>query len=154
MVTTKWTLDNTHSELGFKIRHLMISNVSGYFKNFQVEAETQGDDFTTAQVRLKADMNSISTSIEKKDASHFVLHGNLTMKGVTKPVSLLVEHSGVTKDPWGNYRAGFSVTGKLNRSEWGISMNTILETGNLALGEEVKIYSEIELVKETVPVAV
>jgi len=182
MATTKWTLDSTHSELGFKIRHLMISNVSGYFKDFQVEAVTEGDDFTTVRVRLKADMNSISTnneqrdahlrnadffetdkypdlefvstSIEKKDASHFVLHGNLTMKGVTKPVALQVEHSGVTKDPWGNYRAGFSVTGKINRSEWGISMNTLLETGNLALGEEVKISSEIELVKETVPVAV
>jgi polyisoprenoid-binding protein YceI len=176
MATTKWTLDPTHSELGFKIRHLMITNVSGTFKTFSAEAETEDLDFTTARVSLTADMNSISTNneqrdghlrnadffetdkhpqltfrstkLEKKDAETFILHGDLTMKGITKPVKLDVEFNGLTKDPWGGERAGFVVTGKINRTEWGLSFNAALETGGLMLGEDVKISAEVQLVKQ------
>lgn len=181
MSTTKWVLDPTHSELGFKIRHLMISNVSGSFRSFQVDVDTQDDDFSTAQIRVTADIASIhtnneqrdhhlrnsdffeaethpqlsfqSTKIEKLSDDTFTVYGELTMKGVTKPVKLAVEYSGVTKDPWGGVRAGYTISGKINRSDWGITFNGVLETGGVALSEEVKINSEIQLVKqlETVP---
>ena len=176
MATTKWVLDPTHSELGFKIRHLMISNVSGSFKSFHAEAETDDEDFSSARIRLTADMDSVytnneqrdahlrnsdffetdkhpqlsfqSTRLEMKDAENFILHGDLTMKGVTKPVKMDVEYSGVTKDPWGGQRAGFVVSGKINRADFGLSFNAALETGGVVLGEEVKLASEIQLVKQ------
>ncbi len=94
-----------------------------------------------------------STEVEKADEENYLVYGNLTMKGVTKPVKLNVEYSGVTKDPWGGERAGFTVTGKINRTNWGINFNAVLETGNLMLAEEVKINSEIQLVKQAALVA-
>ena len=181
MATIKWQLDPMHSELGFKIKHLMITNVSGSFQNFSVEVETEGTDFTTAKITATADMSSISTnnvqrdthlrtsdffevekypelkfvstSIDKIDNDSFTLHGDLTLKGVTKPVKLNVEFSGVVKDPWGNEKAGFVITGKINRSNWGVSFNSTMETGGLLLGEEVKIFSETQLVKQVATVA-
>ena len=181
MATTKWVLDPTHSELGFKIKHLMISSVSGSLKSFQAEVETHGVDFTTAQISLSADMASISTNndqrdahlrnsdffevekypelkftstkAEKIDSDTFALFGDLTLKGVTRPVKLNVEFNGVTKDPWGGERAGFVVTGKINRSDWGVNFNGVLETGGVMLSEEVRINSEIQLVKQAVSVA-
>ena len=181
MATTKWVLDPTHSELGFKIKHLMISSVSGSLKSFQAEVETNGEDFSTAQISLSADMASISTNndlrdahlrnsdffevekypelkftstrLKKTDTDTFTLFGNLTIKGVTRPVKLNVEFNGVTKDPWGGERAGFVVTGKINRSEWGVNFNGVLETGGVALSEEVRIFSELQLVKQAVSVA-
>jgi polyisoprenoid-binding protein YceI len=181
MATTKWVLDPTHSELGFKIKHLMISSVSGSLKSFQAEVETNGEDFSTAQISLSADMASISTNndlrdahlrnsdffevekypelkftstrLEKTDSDTFTLFGNLTIKGVTRPVKLNVEFNGVTKDPWGGERAGFVVTGKINRSEWGVNFNSVLESGGVALSEEVRIFSELQLVKQAVSIA-
>src|SRR3954452_18822785 len=181
MATTKWVLDSTHSELGFKIKHLMITNVSGSFKNFQGEVDTEGEDFSTAQINLTADMASISTNneqrdahlrnsdffevekypelkfkstrVEKVDSDTFTLFGELTIKGITKPVKLNVEYNGFTKDPWGGERAGFVISGKINRSEWGINFNGVLETGGLIVGEEVRINSEIQLVKQAATVA-
>jgi polyisoprenoid-binding protein YceI len=178
--TTKWVLDPTHSELGFRIKHLMITHVSGFFKGFQVEGETVNDDFSTAKIRLKADMHSIhtnneqrdahlrnadffetdkypelifeSTSVDQIDSENFHLNGNLTLKGVTNPVQLNIEFSGITRDPWGGERAGFTVTGKIKRSQWGVSFNHALETGGVVLGEEVKIHSDIQLVKQTTSV--
>ena len=81
------------------------------------------------------------------------MHGELTLKGVTKPVALNVAYNGIAKDPWGGERAGFLVTGKINRSEWGVNFNSVLETGNVALGEEVKINGELQLVKQEISVA-
>ena len=181
MTHTKWSLDPTHSTLGFKVKHLMITNVSGYFKNFNAEVETEETDFTTAAIRLKAEIGSIdtnnaqrdghlrspdffeaekfpemsfeSTKVEKVDEENYLVSGNLTMKGVTKPVKLNVEYSGVTGDPWGGERAGFVISGKINRTDWGINFNSVLETGNLMLGEDVKINSEIQLVKQAELVA-
>jgi polyisoprenoid-binding protein YceI len=176
MARTKWIIDPTHSELGFKVKHLMIANVSGSFKNFNAEVETNGNDFTTATIQLKAEINSIdtnnpqrdghlrssdffeaekypgisfeSTKVEKIDKENYHVFGDLTMKGITNPVKLNVEFGGVTKDPWGGERAGFMITGKINRTDWGINFNAVLETGNLMLAEEVKINSEIQLVKQ------
>jgi polyisoprenoid-binding protein YceI len=180
MATTKWILDPTHSELGFKIKHLMITNISGSFKTFQAEAKTEGEDFSTAKINVTVDMASIftnnehrdghlrnadffevdkhpelkfsSSKIEATDGDAFVLYGELTLKGVTKPVKLDVEYSGVTKDPWGGERAGFTLTGKIKRSDWGVNFNSVLETGGLALGDEVKIHAEIQMVKQPVGV--
>jgi polyisoprenoid-binding protein YceI len=180
MATAKWDFDPTHSELGFKIKHLMITNVSGSFKKFDVKVETENDDFSTAQITARADMDSINTNNEQRDAhlrnsdffetekypelvfqstkvervdeGTYNLYGDLTMKGVTKPVKLHVEYSRLTKDPWGGERAGFVVTGKINRSDWGINFNGVLETGGMVLSEEVKLNSEIQLVKVSAPV--
>lgn len=176
MATTKWLLDPLHSELQFKIKHLMISNVSGALTSFQGEVETEEEDFSTAKISLIADMHSISTNNELRDAhlrnadffevekypelkfksakvektgsDTFALYGDLTLKGVTKPVKLHVEFNGTTRDPWGGERSGFVVMGKINRSDWGVNFNKVLETGGVMLGEEVKIKSEIELVKQ------
>jgi len=154
----------------------MITNVTGSFKKFDVQVENANDDFSSAQIVATADMHSIdtnneqrdqhlrnsdffetdnypelkfvSTKIEKVDAETFNLFGDLTLKGVTKPVKLNVEYSGLTKDPWGGERAGFVVTGKIKRSDWGINFNGALETGGVMLGEEVKLNSEIQLVKQ------
>jgi polyisoprenoid-binding protein YceI len=178
MAKTKWLLDPMHSELQFKIKHLMISNVSGSFKSFNAEVVTEEEDFSTAVIKLTAEMASISTNneqrdahlrnsdffevekypelkfistkIEERDSDTYALHGELTLKGVTKPVKLNVEFNGIAKDPWGSERAGFLVTGKINRTDWGVSFNSILETGGVALSEEVKINAELELVKQEV----
>ena len=181
MTKTKWVLDPIHSELSFKIKHLMITNVSGSFKNFNAEVETEGEDFTTGEFNLTADVASITTNNEQRDAhlrnsdffevdkyprmkfkstrihkvdgNTFSVSGDLTLRGITKPVILNVEYSGLTKDPWGNERVGFTVTGKINRSDWGVNFNGVLETGGVMLGEEVKINSEIQMVKQAVSMA-
>ena len=181
MAKTNWALDPTHSEVAFKIRHLMISNVSGVFKNFKIDVKTEDDDFGKAKINAVIDVNSIntnnaqrdahllnsdffetdkypelvfnSTRIEKEDEQSYRLHGDLTIKGITKPVTLNLEFNGIVNDPWGNERAGFLLTGKINRSDWGISFNHLLDSGGVALGEEIKINSEIELVKVAEAVA-
>ena len=147
----------------------------------QAEVETHGEDFTTAQISLSADMASISTNndqrdahlrnsdffevekypelkftstkVEKIESDTFALFGDLTLKGVTRPIKLNVEFNGVTKDPWGGERAGFVVTGKINRSDWGVNFNGVLETGGVMLSEEVRVFSEVQLVKQAVSVA-
>ncbi len=161
MATTKWALDPTHSEIGFKIRHLMISNVSGNFNKFNVDVETKGTDFENAKVTASIDTASIntnnhqrdehlrnadffeveshpsilfqSTRVEKVGEENFKLHGNLTIKDTTKPVVLDVEYSGTAKDAWGNFKAGFTLSGKINRKDFGINYNAVLETGGMAL---------------------
>lgn len=172
---TKWNLDPAHSELGFKVKHMMITNVSGSFGKFDVAAETTDKDFTTATISFSADVSSISTSnadrdnhlksadffdaekypqikfvstkVEKRDDENLVLHGNLTIKDVTKPVKLDVEFGGIGKDPWGNEKAGFTLSGKINRTEFGLNWNAALETGGVLVSEEVRIIGEIQLVK-------
>jgi polyisoprenoid-binding protein YceI len=176
--TTKWVLDPTHSEIGFKIKHLMITNVSGNFNKFEVKAETKGDDFNNANVSADIEVESIntnnaqrdahlrtadffeaekyplisfrSTGVQKLDEETYTLTGNLTIKETTKPVKLALEYGGVTKDPYGNYKAGFSISGKINRHDFGVSYNAVLETGGVALGEEIKIHGEIQLIKQEV----
>jgi len=177
MATTKWVLDPGHSELGFKVKHLMVTNVSGSFKNFSVTAETTDDDFANAVVDFSADATSITTNNEQRDEhlksadffdatnfptlnfkatkfeqsgddGEYELTGNLTMKGVTKPVKLKVEFGGIVKDPWGNTKAGFTLSGKLNRKDFGLNWNAALETGGVMVSEDVRINSEIQLIKQ------
>ena len=176
--TTKWVLDPTHSEIGFKIKHLMITNVSGNFNKFEVRAETVEHDFTKAKINVDIEVESINTNnsqrdqhlrtadffeaekypnitfrsnkVEKLDDENYTISGNLTIKETTKPVKLALEYGGITKDPYGNVKAGFSVSGKINRHDFGVSYNAVLETGGVALGEEIKIHGEIQLVKQIV----
>jgi len=176
MTTTKWAIDPTHSEIGFKVKHMMFTNVSGQFSKFTAEAETEGDSFENTKFNFSGDIDSIttgnadrdghllsadffdaehhpkltfnSTSFTKKNEGEYSLTGDLTVRGVTKPVTLDVEFGGIAKDPWGNTKAGFSITGKLNRKDWGLTWNSALETGGVLVGEEVKLAIELQFVKQ------
>lgn len=176
MTNTTWALDATHSELQFKIKHLMISTVTGQFNKFNATVETEGEDFTTAKVHFRAEVNSISTNndqrdahlrtgdffeaekypdllfegekLEKTGADEYKLHGTITIKGVSKRLVLDAEFGGITTDPWGNTRSGFSVTGKINRHDYGISFGAVSETGGVLLGDEVKINANVQFVKQ------
>lgn len=175
LTKTKWALDPTHSEIGFKVKHMMFTNVSGSFGKFELTAETEGDDFTKSTLAFTADLESLSTGNADRDAhlkspdffdaanygkikfvgtkyekgnSADILTGDLTIKDITKSVSLTVENGGLGKDPWGNIKAGFSVSGKINRKDWGLTWNAALETGGVLVSDEVKISAEIQLVKQ------
>ncbi len=176
MSTTKWVLDPTHSEIGFKVRHMMLTNVSGQFGEFTADAETEDEDFNTAKINFSAAIKSINTNNEQRDqhlqspdffdkdkypaitfkSSSFVkqdedtykLEGDLTIKEVTKKVTLQVEFGGVSKDPWGNTKAGFSLSGKINREDFGLTWNAALETGGVLVSSDVKLHAEIQMVKQ------
>jgi len=175
MATTKWALDPTHSELQFKVKHLMITTVTGSIKSFQAELASEGDDFSNATISFSGDIASIdtgnadrdnhlksgdffeaekyptinfkSTSVEK-DGSDYTVKGDLTIKDVTKPVKLNAEFGGIATDPWGNTKAGFTLSGKINRTEFGLTWNAALETGGVMVSEEVKILGELQFVKQ------
>jgi len=171
---TKWSIDSAHSEIGFKIKHLMIANVKGTFTIFDASIYTIGKDFITAAVDLWIDVASINTGDKKRNehlkgkdffdsANHkqitFVsrtighpdqngkreLWGELTIKGVTKNIKFNATLGGIVNDPWGNEKAGFTVTGIINRSDWGLVWNTFMQSGGLLLGDEVSISCEMEL---------
>ena len=182
MTISKWNLDPTHAEIQFKIRHLMVSYVTGQFTRFNATLQTTGEDLTRAKVKLAADVTSISTNNEQRDAhlknpdffdvenhpeltfesdrlekiseDEYKVYGTLTMRGVSKPIVLQAEYGGITTDPWGNTRTGFSVTGKINRKDFGVSFGMVSETGGVLLGDEVKISANVEFVKESVLEAV
>jgi polyisoprenoid-binding protein YceI len=172
---TKWTLDPVHSEVSFKVRHMMIAHVTGMLTDYNVNVESDPEDFTQAQVSFTGNLNSVSTGNDQRDAhlrspdffdvernpevtfqstsvkkngNEFTVEGNLTLRGITRPVTLNVEFGGVNKDPWGNWRAGFSVTGRLSRADLGLTWNAALEGGGVLVGDEVKINAEIQLIKQ------
>lgn len=176
METIKWGLDPMHSEINFKVKHMMIANVTGGFTKFNVNAETNGNDFTGAKVNFTADVNSITTHNEQRDGhlksgdffdaekyphisfestgvtkqseETYVMNGNLKIKDVSKPVNLHVNFGGIGKDPYGNTKAGFTLEGKINRKDFGLNWNAALETGGVLVGEELKIQAEIQLAKQ------
>jgi len=178
MAITKWIIDPTHSEIHFKVRHLMVSWVTGNFKQFNAALETDDNDITTAKLHFTADIDSISTNNEQRDAhlktgdffdaqnhpqltfegdkleklngDNYKLYGTLTMRGQSKKVVLNVEYGGITQDPWGNTRQGFSVSGKINRKDFGVSFGMVSETGGVLLGDDVTINANAEFVKEAV----
>ena len=175
MKKIKWNLDTTHSEIGFKVKHMMITNVSGSFGKFDVNVETEDRDFTTANIVFTAQTDSIttgsadrdnhlksgdffdvsqypelrfvSTSMTKKDKETYELTGELTIRDITRPVKFTVEHGGIGKDPWGNEKAGFTLAGKINRTDFNLNWNAALETGGVLVSEEVKLFAEVQLVK-------
>ena len=177
-IKTKWGIDTAHSEIGFKIKHLMVANVRGSFREFDASIYTTGEDFMTAEVDFWVDPSSINTNDEKRDGhltsadffdvenfkeinftgntytevdkdGSYELYGDLTIKGIKKQVKFSVEFGGVVKDPWGNEKAIFTVNGKINRKDWGLTYNAALETGGLLLGEDVWINCELQLVKQS-----
>lgn len=172
MKTTKWIIDPAHSEIQFKVKHMMITTVTGSFKEFSSEVETEGEDFSTARIRFEAAtasiftnaeqrdahlrsadffdadnfpvMSFVSSKLEKTDDDNWQLTGDLTIKDVTKPVKLDVEFGGVGKDPWGNTKAGFSLSGKINRKDWGLNWNAALEAGGVLVSDDVRILCEVQ----------
>jgi polyisoprenoid-binding protein YceI len=175
MATTTWALDPTHSELQFKVKHLMITTVTGNLSVFSSTLTTESDDFQGAEISFEAETNSIktgntdrdthligadffdsetypkisfkSTSFQK-DGDDYILVGDLTVKGTTKSVKLNVEHGGIATDPWGNTKAGFTLTGKINRAEFGLTWNAALETGGVMVSEDVKLAAELQFVRQ------
>lgn len=175
MAQVKWSLDPTHSELNFKVKHLMISNVKGSFNKFNSEVVTEDDNFNHANVLAQVDIASIFTNNEDRDNhlrsadffdaeqfpemkfeskdlvennGDYQLLGDLTIKGITKPVAIDVEFGGVNQDPWGNTKAGFSFKTQINRKEFGLTWNATLETGGVMVGEDIKIDGEVQFVKQ------
>lgn len=172
MAKTKWSLDPAHSEIQFKVKHMMIATVTGGFDKFDVQVAADSDDFSDAEISFTAETASINTGSEQRDghlksadffdaesfpelkfeATHYdaasgKLQGNLTIKGIAKPVTLDVEFGGVGKDPWGNTKAGFTLSGKINRKDWDLGWNATLETGGVLVSEDVRILGEIQLAK-------
>jgi len=171
---TKWSIDQDHSEIGFNVKHLMIAHVKGVFKKFDASIYTNEKDFTTAEIDLWIDPSSIDTNNETRDEhlksadffdvqkhkqitftsstigepdheGNHELWGELTMIGVTKIIKLNLQFGGIAHDLWGNEKAGFTITGKICRNDWGLVWNTPMETTGLMVSEEVMIVCEIEL---------
>ncbi|MCZ2223404.1 MAG: YceI family protein [Chitinophagales bacterium] len=173
---TTYKIDASHSEVGFKIRHLMITNVTGKFTEFDATLETDKEDFSDAKISFEANVNSItthneqrdghlksddffnaekfpkltfvSTGITKKSDDEFVLTGNLTIRDVTKPVELAVEYGGKIVDPYGQTKLGFEIVGKINRKDFGLTWSATTETGGLVVADEVKLQVTVEMVKQ------
>lgn len=170
-----YTIDPAHSTLGFTVRHMMIAKVRGSFTDYEATAELNADDLTKSRVEAtiavasidtgQADrdqhlrsadffdaeahptMRFVSTSIEDRGDGRYALHGDLTIKDATKPITLDVEATGPAKDPWGNTRFGFSLTGALDRDAFGLTWNQALETGGVLVGNEVKLEAEIQVMR-------
>lgn len=173
MATTKWAIDTTHSEVQFKVKHLVISTVTGSFKKFSGEVASESEDFDNAAVTLNIEVDSIDTNQADRDGhlksddffsaaqhptisfngklvksgSDYKLNGDLTIRGVKKTVSLDVDFGGVVKDPWGNTKAGFELNGKVNRKDFGLTWNALTEAGGMVVGEDVKLQMNVELAK-------
>ena len=168
-MATKWNLDPTHSEITFKVRHMMISNVKGAFNAFSAEIEAEDDSFKNAKVSASVDTASVDTNNADRDAhlksADFFnaeqfptitfestaladdITGNLTINGITKPIELEVEFGGINVDPWGNTKAGFTFEGKIKRGDFGLNWNAALETGGVLVSDDVKIAGELQFVK-------
>ncbi|MES2764703.1 MAG: YceI family protein [Bacteroidota bacterium] len=174
--TTTWKIDPAHSEIQFKVKHLMITTVTGYFRTFDATVETDGEDFTKAtKIEFSADINSIETNNEMRDthlksADFFdaenhaqlkfvgkgyqgsgdeaTLNGDLTIRGITKPVVLKVEFGGMMVDPYGQTKAGFTLDTKVSRKEFNLMWNGMTEAGQVVVSDEVKIHCEVQLTKQ------
>lgn len=171
-----WTIDTMHSEIGFKVKHLVISTVSGKFTKFEGSIETEGDDFNNAKVTFSADIDGIdtgvadrdghlkspdffdaanhpkltfeSTSFTNKGGSDYELQGNITIRGVAKPITLKVEHGGTGPNAYGQTVAGFELQGKINRKDFGLNWSAVTEAGGIVVSDEVKLAMNIEVVKQ------
>jgi polyisoprenoid-binding protein YceI len=165
-----WNLDPSHSEVSFKVKHMMIANVTGNIGKFEVKAESEGDNFSNPKIEFTADMSTISTGDAQRDehlhAADFFdvanfphltfvstsynngkLTGDLKIKDISKSITLDVEDGGTGKDPWGNTRIGFTITGKISRKDWNLNWNAALETGGVLVSDEVRILCEVQLIK-------
>lgn len=178
MANVRWAVDPMHSEVQFKVKHLMITTVTGYFQQFHVEAETEDEQFTKVNsVVFTADVNSISTNNEQRDThlksadffdaqnhgeikftgtnyenvggEDYNLHGDLTIRGISKPITVKVEFGGIVVDPYGQTKAGFTLTSKISRKEFNLTWNAVTEAGNVVVSDEIKLQAEIQLIKQS-----
>jgi polyisoprenoid-binding protein YceI len=173
---TKWVIDPMHSEVQFKVKHLVISTVSGFFKSFEGTLETDDDDFEDANISFALNIDSIdtnqsqrdehlksaeffdaakypqitfkSTSFKKTGDDEFALHGDLTIKGITKSVKMAAEYGGSTNDFYGNTKAGFEVAGKINRKDFGLTWDGVTEAGSIVVGEDIKLLINVQFAKQ------
>lgn len=171
-----YKIDAAHSEIGFKVKHLVISTVSGNFSKFDATMVAEKNDFTDASISFEADVDSVSTkseqrdghlksddffnaekypkltfkstSIDKKDDNEYILHGDLTIRDVTKNIALKVEHGGSVLDPWGQTREGFELTGKISRKEFGLKWHALTEAGGAVVSDDVRLLINVEMVKQ------
>ncbi|MDN3686957.1 YceI family protein [Cyclobacterium jeungdonense] len=175
MSTTKWIIDPTHSEVSFKVKHLVISTVTGYFREFEGAAETESDDFSNATIHFSAAIDSIDTNQKDRNAhlksadffdaenhpqlvfsngrlekreEDFAVTGELTIRGTTQPITLKAELGGIAQDGYGQTKAGFELEGKISRKAFGLTWSAVTETGSVVVGDEVKIFASIQLVKQ------
>jgi polyisoprenoid-binding protein YceI len=177
MTKTTWTIDPAHSEISFRVKHLMFSNVRGSFKEFDAHVYTNGDDFNAAEIDVRINAASIDTGTAPRDQHlrsadffdtekfteihftgnrliatdrdrQFELYGDLTMKGIKKSIKLDVEFGALITDPWGAQKALFNIQGKINRTDWGLNYNSVLEAGGVLISEEVSIQCEVQLIKQ------
>lgn len=176
MSKSTWSIDPSHSEIGFKVKHMMFTNVSGKFNDFKATIENNENEFETSTISFSAQVESIdtnnidrdnhlrsadffdvenfpelsfqSTNIKKNSESQFEISGDLTIKEATVNVTLEAEYSGIMKDPWGNTKIGLSLSGKINRKEFGLNWNAALETGGVLVGENINLLIEAQLIKQ------
>lgn len=177
MARVKWSLDNSHSKIHFKVKHLMINHVTGTLDDFSIHASADDDLFSRLQLSFTGKVKSLNTGNHQRDihlkspdffdgdhhpeitfisskmngvdhAGKFTLHGDLNIKGITVNIPVAVEFCGLAKDPAGETKAGFSISASINRKEFGLHWNTLLEGGGVLVSDEVKITGEIELIKE------
>jgi polyisoprenoid-binding protein YceI len=176
MANTKWIADPAHSEVQFKVKHLMITTVTGYFKKFNLEVETEGDDFTKAtRIFFTADIDSIETNNAQRDihlkspdffaaeqfaqlkfegkdfkkhGANYLLTGDLTIRDITKPLTVEVEYNGIVVDPWGQTKAGFEVTGSIKRKDFNLTWDAVTEAGQVVVSNDIRINCEIQLIKQ------
>ncbi len=172
----KWVIDPAHSEIQFKVKHLMITTVTGYFKKFDLVVETANDDFTTAsKIEFTADIDSIDTNNSQRDThlksadffdaannprlkfvgrkfeksgDAYKLSGDLTIRSITKPVTVNVEFGGIVVDPYGQTKAGFTITGKISRKEFGLTWNAVTEAGQVVVSDEIRLNAEVQVIKQ------
>jgi polyisoprenoid-binding protein YceI len=174
MSTTKWIIDPTHSEVAFKVKHLVISTVTGYFRKFEGAAESASEDFNGASVTFSLDVNTIDTNQSDRDQhlksadffdtasfpsiafagklvnqeGEYQLKGDLTLKGITQQVTLDVTYGGTVADPYGQTKAGFEIEGKLNRKDFGLTWSAITEAGSVVVSDQVRLQLSVQLVKQ------
>lgn len=179
MSTIKWVGDPIHSQIQFSVRHMVISKIRGEFEQWEAFAETENETMENAEITFQATASSVNTGNEARDNDlrsdnglfqsdkypyinfrstsfkkitdeNYVLIGDLTIRDVTRPIELTVEHGGIITDPYGMRRAGFSVTGKLNRKDFGMTYNQLIETGGAVVGETINIDIHIEFTQQSV----
>lgn len=171
LTKTKWAVDPTHSEISFKVKHMMISTVTGYFSDFDATAESENEDFSDAKIRFSAKTGSINTKntdrdkhlksddffnsekypemvFESKSFDGETLVGDLTIRDVTKEVTLDVDFNGVAVDPYGQTKAGFELSGTVNRKDFDLTWNAVTEAGSIVVSDKVKIDVNVQFVKE------
>ncbi len=168
---TNWSIDNAHSEIAFKVKHMMISTVTGHFEDFEATAKTDGDNFNNAIVEFSAKTASINTKNKDRDAHlksddffnaekypeiKFVsksfdgeqLIGDLTIRDVTKEITLDVDFNGIAVDPYGQTKAGFEINGEINRKDFNLSWNAVTEAGSIVVSDKVKLAIDVQFVKQ------